>query len=60
MSSNKYMCILRNQDGGCNDEPSSASDMEAMYAKYQKWQQQYAQNIVDKARIGLLAKICTR
>lgn len=47
MSNKSFMCILRNQGGGCNDEPSSPSEMEAMYAKYQKWQEKYAENIID-------------
>ena len=40
------MCILRSNSGGC-EEPSSPSEMELMYAKYQEWQQKFADNIVD-------------
>lgn len=54
MSGKKYLCILRNHDGGCDDEPSAPSDMEAMYAKYQKWQETYSKNILDMG--GALGK----
>ncbi|MGB1800340.1 MAG: YciI family protein [Gammaproteobacteria bacterium] len=40
-----YMCILRNDKGGC-EEPS-ASQMDEMYAKFQKWQEKFADNIED-------------
>ena len=46
MSNKNFMCILRNEGGGCK-QPSSPSEMEAMFAKYQQWQDQYAANIVD-------------
>lgn len=39
------MCILRSESGGC--EKPSPSDMEAMYAKYQAWQDKFADNILD-------------
>lgn len=39
------MCILRNESGGC--EKPSPSEMEAMYAKYQAWQDKFADNILD-------------
>ncbi len=45
MSNNNYLCILRSESGGC--EKPSPSDMEVMYAKYQAWQQKFADNIVD-------------
>lgn len=45
MSNKTYMCILRSQSGGC-DKPS-ASDMEAMMMKYQAWQQEFTDNILD-------------
>ena len=45
MSNKKYMCILRSNSGGC--EKPSPSDMEQMYAKYQAWQNKFADNIVD-------------
>ena len=45
MSSKRYMCILRSGAGGC--EKPSPSDMEAMYAKYQAWQDKFADNILD-------------
>ena len=45
MSSNKYMCILRSHSGGC-DKPS-ASDMEAMHAKYMNWQSRFEDSILD-------------
>ena len=43
--SKKYMCILRSEAGGC--EQPSATDMEAMFAKYEAWQSKYANNILD-------------
>lgn len=44
-----YMCILRNKDGGCDasDNEASAAQMEAMYSRFQQWQQKYADNIED-------------
>lgn len=45
MSDNKYMCILRSDSGAC--EKPSATDMELMYATYQKWQEKFAHNILD-------------
>jgi hypothetical protein len=45
MSNKKFMCILRSEGGEC--EKPSPSDMEAMYAKYQAWQTQFADNILD-------------
>ena len=45
MKDNKYMCILRSESGAC--EKPSASDMEAMYAKFQKWQSEFGDNILD-------------
>lgn len=52
MSKTQYMCILRSESSGC-EQPQSASDMEAMYAKYQAWQEKFADNIVDMgAKLG--------
>ena len=39
------MCILRSGSGGC--EKPSPSDMEAMFAKYQAWQDKFSDNILD-------------
>lgn len=39
------MCILRSETGDC--EKPSPSEMEIMYAKYQAWQQKFADNILD-------------
>ncbi|MDO3386229.1 YciI family protein [Gilvimarinus sp. SDUM040013] len=49
MSQKKYMCVLRSDSGGCekSEEQPSVTDMEAMYAKYQAWQQKFADRIVD-------------
>ena len=46
------MCVLRNSTGGCeesevNAEKSSPSHMDEMYAKFQKWHEQFADNIED-------------
>lgn len=45
MKDKKFMCILRSEKGGC--EQPSASEMEAVYAKFQAWQQKFADNILD-------------
>jgi hypothetical protein len=45
MSNKKYMCILRSNSGNC--EKPSPSDMEQMFAKYQQWQEKFADNISD-------------
>ena len=45
MANKTFMCILRSASGDC--EKPSPSDMEAMYAKYQAWQDQFADNILD-------------
>ncbi|HHI94322.1 MAG TPA: hypothetical protein ENK04_12535 [Gammaproteobacteria bacterium] len=45
MSNKTYMCILRSESGDC--EKPSPSEMELMYAKYQKWQEEFSGNIVD-------------
>ncbi len=46
MSKKNYFCILRSPAGNC-EQPASPSDMEAMYAKYQAWQEKFSTNIVD-------------
>lgn len=46
MSNKNYLCILRNEGGGC-EQPSSPTEMEAMFAKYRQWQDKFAENIVD-------------
>lgn len=45
MKNNTYMCILRSHTGDC--EKPSPSEMELQYAKYQAWQQKFADNILD-------------
>ena len=56
MKINTYMCILRSQAGDC--EKPSPSDMEAMYAKYQAWQQKFADNILDMGgKLGDVASV---
>jgi hypothetical protein len=45
MKNKTYMCILRSNNGGC--EKPSPSEMELQYAKYQAWQQKFANNILD-------------
>lgn len=50
MMSKHYLCILRNEAGGCDESGSteaSTAQMEAMYARFQAWQQKYADNIED-------------
>lgn len=45
MSNKTYMCILRSEAGSCNQ--GSPVDMEVMFAKYQAWQDKFADNILD-------------
>ncbi|MFT5296616.1 MAG: hypothetical protein ACI9YH_002636 [Colwellia sp.] len=45
MKNNTYMCILRSESGDC--ERPSPSEMEVVFAKFQAWQQKFADNIVD-------------
>ncbi len=47
MSQKTYMCILRSASGGCESEKPSPSEMEQMFAKYQAWQDKFADNILD-------------
>ncbi len=52
MSNKTYMCILRSESKqGCDkssaDSSPSPTEMEAMYAKYQAWQDKFADNIAD-------------
>ena len=44
MNNKTYMCILRSKSGSC--EKPSPSEMELMYAKYQDWQEKFADNIL--------------
>lgn len=43
--SNLYMCVLRNAKGGCEDP--SPSQMDDAYAKFQQWNEKFADNIED-------------
>ncbi len=45
MNNKTYMCLLRSKSGSC--EKPSPSEMELMYAKYQDWQEKFADNIAD-------------
>lgn len=55
MSQKKYLCILRNDTGGCDDSSASTasatgpspSEMEAMFAQFNDWRTRFAANIVD-------------
>ena len=50
------MCILRSESGGC--EKPSPSEMEVMFAKYQAWQQKFADNILDMGnKLGEVASV---
>lgn len=51
MSKKNYLCILRSDhQGGCKEPSGSTADMEAMFAKYQQWQEQFSDNILDMGR----------
>lgn len=45
MSNKTYLCLLRSESGDC--KKPSPSEMEVMYAKFQDWQQKFADNILD-------------
>lgn len=45
MENKTYMCLLRSASGAC--EKPSPSEMEIQFAKYQAWQQKFADNILD-------------
>ena len=49
VSNKTYMCILRSEsEQGCDSSSSpSPTEMEAMYAKYQAWQDKFTDNIKD-------------
>lgn len=47
MPSKKYLCIQRSQSGNCEHEPPSPAQMEAMYAKFNAWKEQFQDNISD-------------
>ena len=56
MKNNTYMCILRSDTGNC--EKPSPSEMELQYAKYQAWQQKFADNILDMGnKLGSVASV---
>lgn len=56
MSNKSFMCILRSNDGEC--EKPSPSEMEQVFAKYQAWQEKFADNIVDMgAKLGSVASV---
>lgn len=54
MSKTKYLCILRSESGSCGEKtPPSPADMEAMYAKFNAWREQFQENIADMGgRLG--------
>lgn len=59
---NTYMCILRSESGGCEKSSSEASpsEMEVMFAKFQSWQQEFADNIVDMGnKLGQTGSVVT-
>lgn len=56
MKDKTYMCILRSETGDC--EKPSPSEMEIVYAKYQAWQQKFADNIVDMGnKLGAVGSV---
>lgn len=58
MSDKTYMCILRSAGGSC--EKPSPADMEVMFAKYQAWQDKFADNILDMGnKLGESASVVT-
>lgn len=56
MKNKTYMCLLRGESGDC--EKPSPSDMEVMFAKYQAWQDKFADNILDMGnKLGDIATV---
>ena len=56
MKNKTYMCLLRSESGDC--EKPSPSDMEVMFAKYQAWQDKFADNILDMGnKLGDIATV---
>lgn len=45
MNNKTFLCILRSESGEC--EKPSPSEMERAFAKFQAWQQKFANNILD-------------
>lgn len=45
MSQKTYICVIRNPKGGCDEQPPS--EMDDMFAKFQAWQEKFADNIAD-------------
>ena len=61
MSQKTYMCILRSASGSCESEKPSPSDMEQMFAKYQAWQDKFADNILDMgSKLGEAGSVVTQ
>ena len=42
----KYLCLQRSLPGGTDERPSPAQ-MQAMYARFSTWQEQFKANLVD-------------
>ena len=42
----KYLCLQRSLPGGADERPSPAQ-MQAMYARFSAWQEQFKANLVD-------------
>jgi hypothetical protein len=56
MKNKTYMCILRSDTGSC--EKPSPSEMEVVFAKFQAWQQKFADNIVDMGnKLGAVGSV---
>lgn len=57
MNTKSYMCILRSASSeGC--EKPSPSEMDAMYAKYQAWQNKFAESITDMGnKLGTVGSV---
>lgn len=57
MQNKTYLCVLRSEEGGC-ESPSSPSEMEQQFARYQAWQQRFSANILDMgSKLGSVGSV---
>jgi len=57
MQNKTYLCVLRSEEGAC-ESPSSPSEMEQQFARYQAWQQKFSDNILDMgSKLGSVGSV---
>ena len=55
----KYLCIQRSVPGEGSSEKPSPAQMEAMYAKFNRWMEKFQDNLGDMGKLGGAGKIVT-